>query len=118
MCLKSNRKKSGRRSLTKKGRVFALERRGKRKLNGEDASPPSDSIRCKSIEHLALGEEKGRTPLTSPLLGTQSQLMINDRHFFGKGKVKDFSPQVNLFPCIIIPINKLFYSYSTTDISV
>ena len=92
MCLKSNRKKSGRRSLTKKGRVFALERRGTRKLNGDDASPPSASICCKSSEHLALGEEKGRTPLTSPLLGTQSQLMINDRHLFGKGKVKDFSP--------------------------
>lgn len=34
-----------------------------------------------------------------------------------EGKIKGFS-QVNLFPCIIIPINKLFYSYSTTDISV
>lgn len=41
--------------------------------------------------------------------------MVNVRVIFGKETPGNYYFQVNLFSCIIIPINKLFHSYSKTE---
>lgn len=77
--------------------------------------PPSASIKEVNIVL-----KKKRTHLQSHCLEYKKASWIYSRETFlgGKRESGAFFFQVNLFPCIIIPINKLFYSYSTTDISV
>lgn len=134
MCLKSNRKTSGLLSppSQKKGSESLMwENMFKSQdytctrlylyykiLISAAQDPPSFSSKAANI----LLWEKGQRGLhSSSVWNTESQLIINDRDIFEREKLScppPPTPQVNLFPCIIIPINKLFYSYSTTDISV